>query len=57
MREYDWRCAYCGHRESKLTMDHIVPLISGGAHDISNVVPACLDCNCKKNAKPMIVFL
>jgi 5-methylcytosine-specific restriction endonuclease McrA len=47
---------YCG-KGGRLTMDHIVPLISGGWHDICNIVPACMDCNCKKNKKSLVMFL
>jgi 5-methylcytosine-specific restriction endonuclease McrA len=43
-------CAYCGNTE-KLTIDHYVPLSRGGMHASSNIVPACLSCNCSKGAK------
>ena len=56
MRDYNYKCVYCG-RGGRLTMDHIVPLIKGGAHDVDNIVPACMDCNRKKNSKDLIVFL
>lgn len=41
-------CAYCGAQNVKLTMDHVVPLARGGAHSLSNVVPACRPCNSAK---------
>jgi 5-methylcytosine-specific restriction endonuclease McrA len=56
----DWRaivqayigcCAYCGKSRQQLTMDHVVPLKLGGAHDVRNVVPACRRCNFSKGAK------
>jgi 5-methylcytosine-specific restriction endonuclease McrA len=43
-------CAYC-HRETILTMDHIIPLSKGGEHTAENVLPACRPCNGKKGAK------
>ena len=45
-------CAYCG-KKRRLTVDHIVPLAEGGAHDVDNLAPACLSCNSSKSAKPL----
>ena len=45
-------CHYCrrsvGARQ--LTMDHIVPLGRGGRSVRGNVVPACKDCNTRKQS-------
>jgi 5-methylcytosine-specific restriction endonuclease McrA len=41
------RCVYC-QVEGRMTMDHVVPISRGGAHDPSNIVPACKSCNSKK---------
>ena len=45
-------CYYCtkqvGHRA--LTMDHLVPLARGGTSARGNVVPACKDCNNRKQS-------
>jgi len=43
-------CFYCGREVGarKLTMDHVVPLIRGGRSTRGNVVPACKECNSKK---------
>jgi 5-methylcytosine-specific restriction endonuclease McrA len=49
--QYGRRCAYCGRKVEKLTIDHVIPLAKGGKHSANNVVPACVSCNCKKNAK------
>lgn len=49
--EYHHRCAYCGKKLDKLTIDHVVPLSRGGKHSVSNVVPACRHCNNVKYAK------
>jgi 5-methylcytosine-specific restriction endonuclease McrA len=40
-------CAYCQQKPGD-TMDHFVPVASGGKHDVSNVVPACRACNSSK---------
>lgn len=39
------RCGYCGTPHPRLQIDHIKPLVSGGAHDESNWMPACPQCN------------
>ena len=48
----DGVCYYCrrpvGHRA--LSMDHIVPLGRGGRSTRGNVVPACKDCNSRKQS-------
>jgi len=45
---WDRGCAYCGAGDVVLTRDHVVPLKRGGSNDISNILPACKPCNCKK---------
>ena len=43
-------CHYCGGKfpASKLTMDHIVPIVRGGESTKGNVAPACKECNTRK---------
>jgi len=57
---FGWRCQYCGtalttQREGEnralLTKDHIVPISTGGADEIPNLLPACLRCNRMKKNK------
>lgn len=45
-------CHYCGRRvgPKALTADHIVPLIRGGKSVRGNMVPACKECNSKKQS-------
>lgn len=45
-------CYYCRRQMGPraLTMDHIVPLGRGGRSVRGNVVPACKDCNTRKQA-------
>lgn len=53
--EYHDRCAYC-FAKTPLTMDHFVSLAQGGANDISNIVPACLQCNSGKQAHTFLLW-
>lgn len=49
-------CAYCNERK-KLNLDHIEPLLHGGAHDAENIAPACKSCNSSKRDMPLLVWL
>lgn len=46
---YDYRCGYCGVRESdagaRLTLDHYCPRSLGGMDEIDNLVYCCHGCN------------
>jgi len=46
-------CAYCPALLTKAnrTLDHIKALARGGAHILSNLIPACKSCNSKKGSK------
>ena len=52
---YEHRCVYCHRKMQRLTQDHIIPLVKGGSHTASNVVPACGSCNSKKKDGPPLV--
>lgn len=41
------RCWWCGY-EKPLTIDHVVPIVKGGQHDLGNIVAACKSCNSRK---------
>jgi 5-methylcytosine-specific restriction endonuclease McrA len=45
-------CHYCGRHVGAraLTADHVVPLIRGGKSVRSNMVPACKECNARKQS-------
>ena len=49
-QDFNNQCAYCGATE-KLSLDHFLPIAHGGADTISNLVPACMPCNVRKNAQ------
>ncbi|MBW1985246.1 MAG: HNH endonuclease [Deltaproteobacteria bacterium] len=46
-----FKCAYCGARKERLTMDHIMPRSRGGKTTFENCVAACKKCNNKKGGK------
>ena len=45
-------CHYCHQQVGRinLTMDHIIPVIRGGKSVKGNIVPACKECNSKKQS-------
>lgn len=50
IKHQDGRCLACG-KKTKLTADHIIPVIAGGTSDISNIQGLCGPCNSSKGAK------
>ena len=57
LREYGWSCCYCGEGDAKMTMDHLVPVLLGGATSKYNIAPACQSCNSAKGTKTTAEFL
>lgn len=54
-------CAFCGidmkgTDPRLITLDHIVPRAKGGTDDPTNLVTACLRCNCVKKDAPISQF-
>jgi 5-methylcytosine-specific restriction endonuclease McrA len=52
-------CAYC-KKETRLGdrhVDHVVPLVKGGAHSAENLCVACSACNLRKNDKTANEFI
>lgn len=52
-------CLYCGCslKSGGKVLDHMDPLSKGGAHDASNLVVSCADCNTRKASKPFVKWL
>lgn len=52
-------CLYCGRAlgHSEKVLDHMDPLSKGGAHDASNLVVSCADCNTRKASKEFVKWL
>lgn len=54
VKKYVWerdryQCQSCGKIDKEtITVDHIIPLASGGANDISNLQTLCYACNLRK---------
>lgn len=48
LEHFGGRCLYCGSG-GKMTKDHYVPLSKGGDHYMTNIVPACMECNIEKS--------
>ncbi len=55
----DYKCKYCDKQLTRFTatLDHIKPVAEGGDNGLENLVTACLDCNSRKNSKPLGDFL
>lgn len=49
-------CAYCRLKPAT-DRDHVVPISKGGTGYISNILPSCKSCNCKKSSKDLGDFL
>lgn len=47
---YSSPCVYCGDTKD-IQADHVIPIIKGGIHGISNLVPACKGCNSSKRER------
>lgn len=45
------KCVYCGAKNVRLTIDHILPKAKGGKSTFENTVAACKPCNNKKGSK------
>lgn len=45
----NFTCMYCGCKDQRLTIDHIIPKSRGGETDFDNCVASCKPCNNKKN--------
>jgi 5-methylcytosine-specific restriction endonuclease McrA len=41
-------CMYCGTKQQKLTVDHVIPQGQGGKSSFDNCVASCRSCNNKK---------
>jgi 5-methylcytosine-specific restriction endonuclease McrA len=44
------RCLACGTAE-RIEVDHVVPVVRGGTHELANVQPLCRSCNAAKGAR------
>ena len=51
-----YKCHYCDKQLTRFsaTLDHIQPVSEGGDNSFDNLVTACLHCNSKRGAKPVM---
>ena len=49
-------CYYCGSVD-RLTADHLIPRIKGGADEADNLIWACRSCNSSKHARDMLEWM
>lgn len=54
--KYNYRCAYCGKRNTPFELDHQIPRSRGGSSRASNLVLACHACNMAKANKTAVEF-
>lgn len=48
-------CVYCGNTANSI--DHIVPISKNGTNEVTNLVPACLECNKQKRDYYLLNFI
>ena len=49
-------CVYC-RTEDSLSIDHLIPQFSGGAHAADNLVVACRSCNSSKGKRDLLDWM
>lgn len=54
-------CGYCGadlrsEVPANVTLDHLLPLSTGGSNDATNLITACKRCNCSRGVKPWVDY-
>ena len=50
-------CSRFFNGDLKPTLDHLVALAAGGAHQIDNFILLCKSCNCQKGVRPFKEFM
>lgn len=52
-------CSYCGQKftEDYMSVDHIIPISTGGSNESNNLTAACRRCNSSKNNRSLLYFL
>ena len=57
LEKWSRECAYCGAREIRLEINHIVPRSHGGSDRVSNLTLACRSCRERRGATNLEEFL
>lgn len=55
--EFGHACAYCLRSDTALTVDHVIPIVRGGANWIDNIIPACMRCNKSKGPRGILFMI
>lgn len=55
----EYKCRYCQKQMTRftVTLDHVKPVAEGGDNSFENLITACLNCNSRKNNRPLGDFL
>lgn len=65
LTKFDYKCQACGKRypninvpyhQRKLEVHHIIPLLYGGTHELSNLRVLCIKCHRKEEKKDIRNF-
>lgn len=56
-----FQCAYCGRdlkdaEPQEVNLDHLLPRVSGGTNEATNLITSCKSCNCSRQDKPWINY-
>ncbi|MEE3338062.1 MAG: HNH endonuclease [Candidatus Latescibacterota bacterium] len=51
LRRDNYECQYCGIRDRKMTIDHVIPKTHDGPSSWENLVAACATCNARKGSR------
>ena len=57
MQFFDWKCAYSGvlvNTKNNRSIDHIIPIVKGGEHEVWNCVPMYANYNFSKKEKDIM---
>ncbi len=57
LEKWSRECAYCGARDTRLEINHIVPRSHGGSDRVSNLTLACRSCRERRRATNLGEFL
>lgn len=55
--KFNHTCMYCGAKDTRLEIEHLLPKSKGGSNRISNLGIACRNCNQKKGRQALREFL
>jgi hypothetical protein len=52
----EYKCRYCGKQLTRFTatLDHLQPVSEGGDNSFANLTTACLHCNSRRGARPVM---